>query len=97
MTTKPVAKRAIAPLFFVHSTLRNFILFSHLLRTPYLPRFALNAFFYSVLPDATRSGSILIMMRRIPPLSSETPPILPRLEAWTPDLLAMIRVYQMGF
>src|SRR5438093_1560039 len=56
VTTKLVAKRAIAPLFFVHSTLRNFILFSHLLRTLYLPRCALNAFFYPVLPDATRSG-----------------------------------------
>src|SRR2546421_1929160 len=33
VTTKLVARRAIAPLFFVHSTLRNFILLSHLLPT----------------------------------------------------------------
>src|SRR5207245_11354500 len=30
VTTKTVDKRAIAPFFFVHSTLRNFILLSHL-------------------------------------------------------------------
>src|SRR5436853_5614776 len=91
VTTKPVAKRVIAPLFFVHSTLRIFILFSHLLRSPYLPRCALNAFFYTVLPDTTRSGTIPMKRWRIPPLSSETPPIQPRPEAWTPDPLPMIR------
>src|SRR6184192_4690763 len=31
-TTRPVAMRAILPLFFVHSTLRNFILCFHLPR-----------------------------------------------------------------
>src|SRR5438093_4458664 len=30
VTTRPVAKSAITPLFFVHSTLRNFILCFHL-------------------------------------------------------------------
>src|SRR2546429_8463378 len=30
VTTRPVAKSAIVPLFFVHSILRNFILLSHL-------------------------------------------------------------------
>src|SRR5438093_900374 len=97
VTTKPVAKRAIAPLFFVHSTLRNFILLSHLLRTPYLPRCALNAFFYLVLPDANRSGPVLIMMRSIPPLSAETSPTLPRLPARSLAQLVMIPVHRMGF
>jgi hypothetical protein len=88
VTTKPVAKRAIALLFFVNSTLRNFILFSHLLRTPYLPGCTLDALFWPVLLDANWSGTIPMMMRRIPSLSSETPPTL--LPPWKADAMASL-------
>src|SRR2546425_11915022 len=88
--TSAVAKRAIVPLFLVKSTLRNFNLFSHLLPTAYSERRI--GLLSSRLCNQTKretvlSGksrvSIAILVRihvrllLLPPLSSETPPILP--------------------
>src|SRR6266567_931377 len=99
-TARAVARRAIVPFFFVHSTLRNFILFCHLpnpfsLVTTDHASGPTSSLCYPMKPQRRTSApsACFLLSWEIPPsLSALTAPVMVDQfpEATTPRLSAMI-------